>query len=128
MGDDEFCVISGNSLNIFFIAQARCNYLIGLLTVVITFTFYSTLHLLDVKISKKVAQSAALSVINSHRCPAAGETTPASQPCNFTVSEEKKMEVLQRLASHRGIMQNTFIWGEHVKLRVSRFSFENRLC
>jgi len=72
------------------------------------------LYLLDVKISKKVAQSAALSVINSHRCPATGETTPASQPCNFSVSEEKKMEVLQSLASHRGIMKNTF-WGENVK-------------
>jgi hypothetical protein len=75
------------------------------------------LYLLDVKISKKVAQSAALSVINRHRCPATGETTPASQPCNFSVSEEKKMEVLQSLASHRGIMQNTFIWSKNVKLK-----------
>jgi len=74
-------------------------------------------YLLDVKISKKVAQSAALSVINSHRCPATRETTPASQPCNFSVSEEKKIEVLQSLASHRGIMQNTFICGENVQLK-----------
>jgi hypothetical protein len=88
--------------------------------VVITFTCYSTLYFLDVKISKKVAQSAALSVINSHRCPATGETTPASQPCNFTVSEEKKIEALQSLASHRGIMWNKFIWGENVTLKGSQ--------
>ncbi|PNF43903.1 TBC1 domain family member 22B [Cryptotermes secundus] len=55
----------------------------------------------DVKISKKVAQSAALSVLNSHRCPSAGETSPALKPCDFTVSEEKKIEALQYLASHR---------------------------
>jgi hypothetical protein len=61
------------------------------------------MHFLDVKISKKVAQSAALSVINSHRCPATGETAPTSQPYDFTLSEEKKIEALQCLASHRGI-------------------------
>jgi hypothetical protein len=27
------------------------------------------------------------------------------------------MEALQSLASHRGILQNTFIWGENVKLK-----------
>jgi hypothetical protein len=61
------------------------------------------MYFLDVKISKKVAHSAALSVINSHRCPTAAETVPTSQPCDFTMSEEKKTEALQCLASHRGI-------------------------
>ncbi|KDR16026.1 TBC1 domain family member 22A [Zootermopsis nevadensis] len=55
----------------------------------------------DVKISKKVAQSAALSVINSHRCPVTKESVPNSQPCDFTISEGKKIEAaLQCLASH----------------------------
>lgn len=56
------------------------------------------------KISKKVAQSAALSVINSHRCPVTKESVPNSQPCDFTISEGKKIEAaLQCLASHTGI-------------------------
>ncbi|KAJ9583384.1 hypothetical protein L9F63_022250, partial [Diploptera punctata] len=40
----------------------------------------------EVKICKKVAQSAALSVINSHRCP------NIAQPSDYTISEEKKTE------------------------------------
>jgi hypothetical protein len=115
MGDDEFCVISGNQLNSFFITQ-EINDLIGQLMIVITFMILNVIFL-DVKISKKVAQSAALSVINSHRCPATGETVPVSQPCSFTVSEEKKVEVLQSLATHRGIIQNRFIWGVNVPLK-----------
>ncbi|XP_069693868.1 TBC1 domain family member 22B [Periplaneta americana] len=51
----------------------------------------------DVKISKKVAQSAALSVINSHRCPPTGETNvmPGSQPCDVT-----KMQCLPPQRGH----------------------------
>lgn len=66
--------------------------------------FCSIIYFLDVKISKKVAQSAALSVINSHRCPPTGDTAPSSQPCDFTLSEEKRIEAMQCLASHRGII------------------------
>lgn len=75
------------------------------------------------KISKKVAQSAALSVINSHRCPAAREVSPASKPCDFTISEEKKIEALQYLASHRGITQNRHILSTNVAQTFQQFPF-----
>jgi len=46
-----------------------------------------------VKISKKVAHSAALNVINSHRSEAAKEGT---------ISQERKADSLQRLAIQKG--------------------------
>lgn len=74
---------------------------------------HTLLHLyvfsfIDVKISKKVAHSAALSVINSHRT-----ITAADPMCNFgvehadcAISEEKKTEAMLRLASQRGKIHN----------------------
>ncbi|GLH07930.1 TBC1 domain family member whacked [Gryllus bimaculatus] len=55
----------------------------------------------DVKISKRVAQSAALSVINSHRYTTSGEQVPSTvspSPRGRNVSEEKE-EVAKRLGS-----------------------------
>nr|CAD7415109.1 unnamed protein product [Timema poppensis] len=48
----------------------------------------------DVKISRKVARSAALSVINSHQ-------HTSSVPQQFSISEEKKIEAMQSLAAGR---------------------------
>ncbi|XP_066996989.1 TBC1 domain family member 22B [Anabrus simplex] len=58
----------------------------------------------DVKISKRVAQSAAISVINSHRHTTTSDssvTAPTPQSCDFVIPEEKKIEAIQRLASQR---------------------------
>lgn len=52
----------------------------------------------DVKISKKVSHSAALSVINSHRSGNAERQTNAKTVQQEIIPEEKKAEALQRLA------------------------------
>ncbi|XP_043253421.1 TBC1 domain family member 22B isoform X2 [Colletes gigas] len=56
----------------------------------------------DVKISKRVSHSAALSVINSHRsrktCLDSGANSKSSQRIQEIIPEEKKAEALQRLA------------------------------
>lgn len=56
----------------------------------------------DVKISKRVSHSAALSVINSHRsrkiCLESGTNSKSSQKVQEIIPEEKKAEALQRLA------------------------------
>ncbi|XP_046746388.1 TBC1 domain family member 22B-like [Diprion similis] len=51
----------------------------------------------DVKISKRVSHSAALSVINSHRTAGAAQMNRRDQRQDV-ISEEKKTEALQRLA------------------------------
>ncbi|XP_063241700.1 TBC1 domain family member 22B [Bacillus rossius redtenbacheri] len=58
----------------------------------------------SIKISKKLAHSAALSVINSHRHTSSEESLPAvssQKPCGYTISEEKKTEAMQRLATQK---------------------------
>ncbi|XP_076236125.1 TBC1 domain family member 22 [Calliopsis andreniformis] len=56
----------------------------------------------DIKISKRVSHSAALSVINSHRsrktCLESGTNSKPSQKVQEIIPEEKKAEALQRLA------------------------------
>lgn len=56
----------------------------------------------DVKISKRVSHSAAISVINSHRsrkaCIDSGATVKSSQRAQEIIPEEKRAEALQRLA------------------------------
>ncbi|XP_078049365.1 TBC1 domain family member 22 isoform X2 [Augochlora pura] len=56
----------------------------------------------DVKISKRVSQSAAISVINSHRsrksCLDSATNSKQSQRVQEIIPEEKKAEALQRLA------------------------------
>lgn len=55
------------------------------------------------RISKRVAQSAALSVINSHRTAAVNDSKSNNETeGELGLSEEKKTEAMQRLASQRG--------------------------
>lgn len=59
----------------------------------------------DVRISKKVSKSAALSVIDSHRLSAKKELKDDAS-CEDKLSEENKSEALQRLAAQPLQMKN----------------------
>jgi len=58
---------------------------------------------LDVKISSRVAQSAALSVINNHRNTAGVEEDRPTCASSTVISEKKKTEAIQRLALQQNV-------------------------
>lgn len=82
----------------------------------------------DVKISKRVSHSAALSVINSHRSGTASkelQTNPKSvQRTQEIIPEEKKAEALQRLAVQPLHLRNANL-SVYPQINNSQHSTEN---
>lgn len=82
----------------------------------------------DVKISKRVSHSAAISVINSHRsrkmCIDSGTNVKSSQRVQEIIPEEKRAEALQRLAVQPLHLRNVNL-STHSQMNNSQHSSED---
>lgn len=82
----------------------------------------------DVKISKRVSHSAAISVINSHRsgktCIDSGTNVKSSQRGQEIIPEEKRAEALQRLAVQPLHLRNANL-SVHSQVNNSQHSTED---
>lgn len=82
----------------------------------------------DIKISKRVSHSAAISVINSHRsrktCIDPGTNVKSSQRVQEIIPEEKRAEALQRLAVQPLHLRNANL-SMHSQINNSQHSTED---